>query len=485
MLAKSAALWSFSFVLLAAFSAATLDDSPSSERPKLPRYFTALDPTSSNMYDTKAEPVARVGQALRAMNQKGWVTVAKYYPALGRFSDETERKVSPQDPDDRRFLASFANEDPGRSPIPLISMIISLSASDVSGHLGSLRSDLLDAATSIDYDSWKLADLNNAIDLLTTNQTDLKHVKYRAPKPQLSFKQNVQVYAMTLALLRQETRWSEWAQQAKAKGHTLPPMPEMEDLANRMMHELPVIIKDGETVAFLLYRPGDIDQPVSKGEFEERADVVTVKKTGTTFALEQFPVYFTADQKQWNPSWIEPKDEGHDTTLMARKYEYDWTRFDGPYLWFRHDQLNGSLTYKATVRFQQEQIVIEAERFVSRRGAVTRVRRNPKYDPAGMLPLTPGTDPPVDSLVVDLPDLEPAQPMPAGRRKTLEQSFYRTEGREFLTYQMGPTSSVSSLYPPASAAPVPPEQTTSSRQPASVANGPVKVSTAVPEPSRR
>jgi hypothetical protein len=228
----------------------------------------------------------------------------------------------------------------------------------------------------------------------------------------------------------------------------MPPMPDMEDFANRLSHQLPITIKDGETASFLLYRPGDFEQPVSKGEFEERADAVIVTKTGATFALEHFPVYFTADQRQWNPAWIQPKDEDQDVTLMARKYEYDWTRFDGPYLWYRHDQLNGPPVYRATVRFSQGDIVIEAERFVSRRGGVMRVRRDPKYDPAKMVSLIPGKDTTDDLLSVDLFDLEPVHPMGAPHRKALEYFFYRTDGREFLTYQTSATSSSSFLYPP-------------------------------------
>jgi hypothetical protein len=49
-------------------------------------------------------------------------------------------------------------------------------------------------------------------------------------------------------------------------------------------------------------------------------------------------VYLTADQKEWDPSWIELADLVSDTSLVARKFEHDWTRLDGPYLWFRPDQ---------------------------------------------------------------------------------------------------------------------------------------------------
>jgi hypothetical protein len=448
MFAKCVLPLFLSFALIVPTANAIDDDPTSSDRPKLPRYFTVLDPTSSNVYDMKAEPVACVEQALKIMNERGWFLIAKYYPELGKFSDEREPRVNPQDPDDLRFIASFATEDPGRSPIPLISMIVSLSSAHVSGRLASLRRELLDATTLENYDAWSTTDLRNAIGKLTETQTDLQRVKYRAPKPNLSFKQSVELYAMTLALLPKETKWVESMQKAKAQGHTIPRLPDMEDLAHRLAHQLPVSIPEGATISLLLYRPGDIDQPVTKGEFEERADVVNITRSKATFALEEFPVYFTVDQAGWNPAWIQPKDEGHDTTLMARKYEYDWTRFDGPYLWYRRDQLNGSLVYKATVRFGQANIAIEGERFVSRRGEVKRTRRDPLYDPTKMTFLTPGTEPPLDPLAVDLPDLELVQPMPLHHRKTLEYFFYRTEGRQFLTYQISPSSSLSSLYPP-------------------------------------
>ena len=447
MLAKIWPRLLLSIALLASLSGAALDE-PQSERPKLPRYFTSLDPISAGVYDIKAEPVGRVFDARSAMNEKGWELLAKYFPGLGTFSDEAERRVNPQDLDDHRFYAHFATEDPGRSPIPLLSMIVSLSPSDVSARLRPLQDQILPSIKLDDYSAWKLDDLRAALDKLTQEQTNLKGVKCRAPRRQLSFAQTVQVYAMTVALLRKDTRWTEWAQKAKAQHHTVPPMPEMDDFANRLMYQLPRIVADGETSTLLLYRPGDIEQPITKGEFEERADVVTIKRSGTTFAVEQFPVYFTADQKEWNPSWIQPKDEAQDTTLMARKYEYDWTRFDGPYLWYRRDQFNGPVVYKATVRFQRDGLEIEADRFVSRRGGVMRVRRDPQYDPAKMAALTPGADSLANLLSVDYPDLELAQPMPKPHRATLEYFFYKSDGREMLRYQTSATTSTSRLYPP-------------------------------------
>ncbi len=81
-----------------------------------------------------------------------------------------------------------------------------------------------------------------------------------------------------------------------------------------------------------------------------------------------------------------------DTSLIARKYEHDWTRLDGPYLWFRPDQLNGEVVYRATVKFQAAEIVIEAERNIERRGAVKRVRRPADYDPRKMTAFNPDVD---------------------------------------------------------------------------------------------
>ena len=98
-------------------------------------------------------------------------------------------------------------------------------------------------------------------------------------------------------------------------------------------------------MSLLLYLPASIDEPLARGEFEERADVAVIKRTSTTFEVEQFPVYLTVDQKDWNPSWIEQPDVVSDTTLVARKYEHDWTRLDSPYLWPRPDQLNGEVVY--------------------------------------------------------------------------------------------------------------------------------------------
>ncbi len=193
----------------------------------------------------------------------------------------------------------------------------------------------------------------------------------------------MQLYAMTLALVRMETKWA---------GKSDSPPPDMLDFTNRLRHQLPHRIVDGESSAFLLYLPAEIDEPLVRGEFEERADVVVIKREGTKFEAEQFPVYLTADRKEWDPSWIEVPDMMNDTTLIARKYEHDWTRLDGPYLWFRPDQLNGEIVYRATVKFQAAEIVIEAERNIERRRAVKRADRPADYDPIKMTAFNPEVD---------------------------------------------------------------------------------------------
>jgi hypothetical protein len=119
-----------------------------------------------------------------------------------------------------------------------------------------------------------------------------------------------------------------------------------------------------------------------------------MKRKGTTFEVEQFPVYLTADRKEWDPSWIELADEVNDSSLIARKYEHDWTRLDGPFLWFRPDQLNGEVMYRATVKFQPGEIMIEAERSIEHRGAVKRADRPSDYDPGKMTAFSPGVDAP-------------------------------------------------------------------------------------------
>jgi len=183
----------------------------------------------------------------------------------------------------------------------------------------------------------------------------------------------------------------------------------MHDFANRLIHQMPRKIADGESVAFFLYRPGIVMHPLSKNEFEERGDVVAMKRSGASFEVEQFPVYLTVDQKQWNPSWIEARDEVNDTTLPARKFEHDWTRLDGPYLWFRPDQLNGKVVYRAKAEIAGDNIAITAERDIENRGEVKRANRPRDYNPASMTPFVDGTDAVAEAfspLVVEPPSVE-------------------------------------------------------------------------------
>jgi hypothetical protein len=365
------------------------------DRPTLP--YVMLGPRRDDIdaYDSKAEPVARVSEALLKVDQTGWDLIHKYYPTLGTSREGPERRVHPDDPADRRFLASHANEDPNFSPVPLLCMVGSLPESQVSGPLKNLHDELVPAMAQEDYSTWKLDALRNAVDKLTDATATRKGVKYRTPKRRLSFKQALQLYAMTLALVRMETKWADKADS---------PPPDMIDFTNRLRHQLPRQISDGETATLFLYLPASIDEPLARGEFEERADVVVIKRKGTTFETEQFPVYLTVDQKEWNPSWIEFADLMNDTSLVARKYEHDWTRLDGPYLWFRPDQLNGEVVYRATVKFEAAEIVIEAERSIERRRAVKRADRPADYDPAKMTAFNPDLDAaamPVDPLTVE------------------------------------------------------------------------------------
>ena len=356
------------------------------DRPKLPYSMLGLHREDIDAYDSKAEPVARVTEALLRVNQTGWDLIHKYFPTLGTSPVGAEKKVHPEDPADRRFFASYANEDPSLSPMPLLCMIWSLPESQLSGPLKNLHDELVPTMALEDYPTWKLDELRKAVDKWTVPATTVKGVKYRTPKTNLSFKQALQLYAMTLALVRIETKWADKADS---------PPPDMVDFTNRLKHQLPLqIIPDGETAVLFLYRPGDVDWPLAKQEFEERADVVVMKRKGTTFEVEQFPVYLTADRKEWDPSWIELADEVNDTSLIARKYEHDWTRLDGPFLWFRPDQLNGEVVYRATVKFQPGEIMIEAERSIEHRGAVKRADRPSDYDPGKMTAFSPGVDAP-------------------------------------------------------------------------------------------
>jgi hypothetical protein len=64
---------------------------------------------------------------------------------------DREKKLHPGDPADARFLANFANEDPGYNPMPLLCMIWSLDESEVSGPLKKLRDQVAPAMTLEEY----------------------------------------------------------------------------------------------------------------------------------------------------------------------------------------------------------------------------------------------------------------------------------------------------------------------------------------------
>ena len=375
-------------------------------------------------------------------------SITKYYPELGKRSDDSSSSVNPTNPEDRRIHAKFVNEDPGRSPIPLVAMICSLDANEVSGRLKALRDELLETTRLEDYSTWTADRFTQAIRELTFVQTSEKGVKYRAAKRTLSFKDTVRLYAMTIALLPKDTKWPMWEQQANKLGYALPPPPDMTDFTNRFRHQLPIIIPPGATRGLLLYRPGwDITQPLTKEEYEERADVVLIKRTGTTLHVEEFPIYLTADQKTWNPPWLIPEDDWKDSTLTARKFERMWTRFDGPYMWYKSDQFNGEDTYRATVKFQKGEILIEAERFVLRRGCVVRTARDPLYDPSNAKRSESGMEAPTSPLTVDLPDLDNWPAMWRMVSKNIDETCYRHDDRQLFWYKTGDSSWSSSIYP--------------------------------------
>jgi hypothetical protein len=370
------------------------------DRPKLPYNMMGLQREEIEAYESKAEPVGDATATLMALNKIGWDMIHRYFPALGRDATGEPKKAHPDDPMDARFLARYMSEDVASSPMPLLCAIWSLPGPELSGRLKALHDEVSPAMALEDYSAWKLDDLRKAVGDMTNPAKTVQGVKYRTPKANLSFPQALRLYAMTIALVRMETKWADKADS---------PPPDMADFTNRLHHQLPVQIRDGETAALFLYRPGAINQPLTKEDFEERADVVVMTRKGTTFEVEQFPVYLTVDQKEWNPAWIEAKDEANDTTLLARKYEHDWTRLDGPFLWFRPDQLSGGVVYRATVKFQGYEIEIEAERGIASRGGVKRERRPADYDPAQMTAFLPGVDTPataVDSLMVEPPRVE-------------------------------------------------------------------------------
>lgn len=132
------------------------------DRPKLPYSMLGLHREDIEAYDSKAEPVARVTEALLKVKQTGWQLIHKYFPTLGVSSTGTEKKVHPEDPADRRFFANYASEDPTLSPIPLLCMIWSLPESQLSGPLKNLHDELVPDMTLEDYSAWKLEALRKA-----------------------------------------------------------------------------------------------------------------------------------------------------------------------------------------------------------------------------------------------------------------------------------------------------------------------------------
>jgi len=420
----------------------------STDRPQVPFGFTGLNTIQTGAYDSKGQPAAEVLQALNAMTLRGWEVIRRYYPQFGVISDSGGVSVNPRDPQDQRFYANFATEDPGRSPIPLISMICSLEPGDASGRLQALRAELLEAIRTEDYSTWPMERLRESVREMTLPQTTEKGVKYRAPKKTLTFRETVQLYAMMVMLLQKDDKWAKWQEEVRKLGYTAPVMPDVQDFSKRIQHQLPVIIPPGATRGMLLYRPGwDIAQPVTKEEYEERADAVLIKRVGKTFEVEQFPVYFTNDQKEWNPDWISPQDEVRDTTLTARKFEQQWTRFDGPYMWWKRDQLNGDELYRATVKFQKDDIVIEAERFVQRRGGVVRMARDPDYDPLNMKRFVAGMEMPEAPLTVEPPEIDDWRSAWRLMAKNINETCYRADDRELLWYKTGENSWSGSIFP--------------------------------------
>ncbi len=365
-----------------------------SDRPKLPYNMMGLGHDELDAYDSKAEPVASATAALLALNRAGWELIHKYFPKVG-IAPDAEGEAHAQGASEARFVGTELSEDAVLSPIPLMSAIWSLPDSELSGRLKALHDELATAMTLEDYSQWKLDALRSAVDGMTEWTKTGQGTRYRKPRNNVSFRQALQLYAMTVTLIRSETKWA---------GKTDNPPPNMADFANRLSHQLPQKVEEGRMTWFFLYRPGVFDRPLNKDEFEERADVVALQRHGHIVEAQQLPVYLTVDEKEWAPSWIEPKDEQVDSTLAARKYEHDWTRLDGPYLWYRSDQLDGAVLYRATAQLLPDHIVIEAERSIESRGSVKRVDRPPDYNPALMPAFSPGVDTPAgpyDALMVD------------------------------------------------------------------------------------
>jgi hypothetical protein len=369
----------------------------------------------------------------------------KYYPRLGTLTESAPTRVNPSNDNDNRFYATLATEDAGNSPIPLISMICSLDASTATGRLAHLRSELLPATQLPDYSTWDAERLRHTFEALTTEQTTVKGVRYRAPKNTLSFQQSVELYAILVTLLGKNDKWQEWRDGTRKASAVTPP-PDLQDFSKRLAHELPIDIPPGATRAFLLYLPGwDLAQPVRKGEFEERMDVVRVQRKGAVFHLEEFQMFLTNDQREWNPEWIEAGAEVHDNSLSARKFAGSWTRIDGPYMWFKPDQFTGAITYRSTVRFEKGEIIIEGERFVRHRGDVVRTIRDPEYDPLKVERFAAGVRLPDLPMLVEGPELEGWTNLRRMIDSNYRDTFYRTDSRELFWYKTQDGSWGSSL----------------------------------------
>jgi hypothetical protein len=404
-------------------------------------------------YDSKAEPVADAAAALTMLEAQGWRTIRKYFPALGTDALDADKKVHPEEEIDGRTFSNHLAEDATNNPMPLLCAIWSIPDTAVTGRLKGLHDELLTAMPLEDYSNWSLARLRAAVEGMSDPAKTVQGTKYRRPKAKLTFRESLQFYGMTVALIRLETKWADKADS---------PPPDMADFSARLSQQLPKPIPDGQTVGFFLYRPGVLNQPMAKGEFEERADVVKVSRNGTTFHAEQFAVYLTVDDKNWNPSWIEPRDETVDSTLIARKYEHDWTRLDGPYLWFRDDQLNAAVLYRATLRLSGESITIEAEREFQSRGAVKRADRPRNYDPLLIAAFDPVSDSPAQPysrLTAEPPSLEEqigtlkamyafTSSFQAWCTYGLSQSGFASDGRTWITVMPDPPRSGTPSTPP-------------------------------------
>ena len=213
-------------LLLATVWGAPAQKKQNPDRPSLAYNMLGLHRENIDAYDSKGEPVARVTEALLAMNKTGWDLVHEYIPTIGVTSVGAARRVHPEDPADRRFFGGYVNDDPTLSPMPLLCMVWSLPGSQLSGPLKTLHDELVLIMPLEDYSTWQLDELRKLVDRLTVPASTNKGVKYRTPKTSvvsmphspsssaaepgaaslskvaLSFRQALQLYAMTLALVR-------------------------------------------------------------------------------------------------------------------------------------------------------------------------------------------------------------------------------------------------------------------------------------------